>query len=119
MKNQNTIENLNNIRKMARGGNPVVLNMAITHLFSCGTDNFTEEAYASAVKTVEENHREAEANGTHTFMTLEFEKTLLDMAYQLSTYPLFDIFLYIKKDMEIHDPEAMEADEEDYTEEEM
>lgn len=117
MENQNTIDNLVVIRKMARS-NTVVFNMAVTHLFSCGVENFTEEAYAAAIKTVEEKHKEAKEKGTHLFMSLEFEKTLLDMAYQLSKYPLFDIFLYIKKDMEIHDPEAVKADEEDIAEEE-
>lgn len=115
MDNQNTIVNLKTMREMTRS-NTTVFNMAIAHLFSCGMDNFTEETYAAALNSIKEKHKQAKVDGVILFMTMEFETALLDMAYQLSKYPLFDVLLHIKKDMVIHDPEAIEADDEDIAE---
>lgn len=110
---QNTLENLNHIRNLVREGGVPLFFMAVSHLFESGISSFTEDSYVAGIKAIEEKHRQAKASKKTLFMTLEYEKALLEQAYQLSKIPLFDLLLYIKKDMVIDDPEAIPADEED------
>ncbi len=111
MKQEKTLENLNLIREMVRQGGTPLFFMAVSHLFDCGISSFSVESYRNAVKAIEENHKQAEAEGKIRIMTLEYEKAVLDTAYRLSKLPLFDVLLYIKKHMEIGDPETADANE--------
>jgi hypothetical protein len=112
-----TIENLKRIHEIAKT-DTVVFNMILSHLFHHGMDNFTEETLKASLLGIEERHKQAEAVGKHLFMTAELEKEIQTQAFELSKLPLNNILLYIKKNLEIFDPEVASQQREENHEEE-
>ncbi len=111
MNSKETVANLKAIGQLAK--DEALFNMALSHLFAVGRDHFTAENYTAALKSIDAQHNQAEKDGSHKFMSRAFEKALLDLANQLSMFPLFDLLLYIKKHTFIPDPEAADAEEPD------
>lgn len=85
--------------------------MALSHLMHCGIQNFTEDNVVTTKDAIDKQHDEYEAQNKIHIMTREFEKGLIDCAYELAQIPLWDLLLYIRKYVEIYDPSTQNEDD--------
>jgi hypothetical protein len=111
MSNQNTIDNLKTLGKMATN---IQFVAALSHLFSVGCNHFTDEAYAADMRAIDKAHEQAAAEGVHRIMSRDFEKEVLSLSFALSKYPLTDLMLFIKKHIYIYDPVAADTEDDEH-----
>lgn len=97
--------NVEKIMAIHRRHGELQFNMALQHLFDSGKLGFTEETVADAKNSIREN------TPKNSFMTVDFQVELLDISYELSKFPTWDILLYVKLYISIQDDNLARLEE--------
>lgn len=100
-----TLENLKKIDAIARKGDTSFFFHAIAFLFENGVSSFSEIRMDALLKHLDEKHDKYDAEGSFPGLTRGYEKEIVKTCYDLARFPLFDLLLYIKRSMDIDDPQ--------------
>lgn len=98
-------ENLEKIMGLHRRCGDVQFRMAIQHLMDKGWEQFSEETVAEAKKMIHESQAKT------PIFTPDFQRSLLDCAYELSRFHTWDVLLYIKLYLELKNDDIAALDE--------
>lgn len=79
--------------------------MALQLLMDTGRDNFTLENAAATKESIRKNTPE------NAIMTVDYQIELLDIAWTLSKYPVWDLLLYVKLYLAIKDDDLLQLEE--------
>lgn len=82
--------NIEKIMAIHRQHGELPFNMALQHLFDSGKLGFTEKAVTSAKESTKKNASK------NSIMTADYQSNLIDISYELSKFPTWDILLYLK-----------------------
>jgi hypothetical protein len=75
--------------------------MALTHLVDVGVRHLTDENVEESVKQILSADKESELKGINSVMTPEFQCAIIRCAAELARHSIWDLFRYIKFDMNI------------------
>ena len=79
----------------------VLFRMALTHLVDVGLRHLTDEYVEESLKQIIAKDEEIKANGGFPIMTIGFQSDIVHCAAELARFPVWDLFLYVKKHIHI------------------
>jgi hypothetical protein len=93
--------NLEKIRALENKYGLVLFRMALTHVVDVGVRHFDADNMAEAIAQIEQKEKESQASGTIQVMTPEFQCAIVRCAGELATFPIWDLFAYVKRHVHI------------------
>lgn len=83
------------------GASEIIFRMAIAHLFDVGYRNLTQDNVKSAIEEIMKDEKESKKNGTILAITPECLILIVETAYKLRDYSVWDLLKYIKRNIYI------------------
>lgn len=90
-------DNIKAINNLENKYGLALFNMALTHLFDVGVRHLTDANVEASIKQIIAKDEADRANGGTSIMTVDFQCEIVRCAAELAKFSIWDLFLYIKK----------------------